>query len=316
MKVRLASAKEWCDFVDSNENATFFHTIDWYKIWHSYNGGTYKAVLFEFKSGSQVLLPLAFRKTHKGLFNKYLSSPAGTYGGFLAKNRLSNFERDELVNWIRRFHAIDITLTPFHGSNWKSYATTTDFTQMIDLSDSWESIESQMSKGHITRKVRMAERNQLEVKRLESREIPLFHEIYLSRRKAWKSPTNYYQLELFELVDRASNAEFWGIYLPTGGLIGGGIFLRHKKHVSSWLPVVLTKYLQLKPYELLFFRCLQYYHGERLEWFDFNPSGGHEGVVRFKAGFGARKVDVLNFSFRSLTFKGVSHLVKLKGRIW
>lgn len=300
MQVENLSVQEWENFVDNTKSATFFHTYRWYRIWEEYAGYRSRAYLIHFKSGHKIMLPLASKRILKGLMARYQSSPAGTYGGFVTDDVLTAEELLALEKWLKRFNTISITFNPFSNHHVVFSTMSRDFTQTISLTASWEEIVSQMKKGHILRKVRMANRNQLEVGEITPQEVSLFHDIYLSRREAWKTPTNHYDLLLFELLFGLPNVDFWGIYLPDKTLIGGGIFLSHKGHVSSWLPIVLTEYLPLKPYELLFFECMKFYKKEKLSWFDFNPSGGHEGVVRFKAGFGARKKEVVNFDRRSL----------------
>lgn len=305
---------EWQDFVENCPAATFFHTFDWYEIWKVYKGYDYQPIIIEFKSGSRVFLPLASFKILRGHLKRHVSSPAGTYGGFLFQKRLQEFEIQKLAHWIKGFDGINITFTPFHEADWGVSHLPSDFTQIIPLGQSWLRIEKQMKKGRILRKVRKAKSNYLEFRRIRAEEVVMFHKVYVSRRSDWEKPSNDYSLKLFELLHNVTDTDFWGIYLPDGTLIGGGIFLRQKWHVSSWLPVALTKYLSLKPYEFLFFNCIQYYHTKGLKWFDFNPSGGHEGVVRFKSGFGAVRKDVISWEHISVKVRMAETFNQLKSR--
>lgn len=314
MKVKKAHLSEWHDFVENCSSATFFHSISWYEIWQTYKGYAYQPFLIEFTSGSKVLVPLASYKILRGYLKRHISSPAGTYGGFLSPNKLKDFEIQQLAHWIKGFGGINITLTPFHESAWNISGASLDFTQIISLDQPWPRIKTEMKKGHILRKVRLAERNQLEFRKISREEVPSFHGVYLSRRGDWEKPSNNYSLALFELIYDKLHTDFWGVFHPDQTLIGGGIFLRQKGHVSSWLPVMLTAHLSLKPYEFLFFHCIRYYHAQGLRWFDFNPSGGHVGVVRFKAGFGAVQRQVINWEHTNKIIRTADKLHQLKSR--
>lgn len=315
MKVKIVDEQEWRTFVDNCECATFFHTFDWYQVWNRYQGYGYQAYLFEFDSGHQALLPVASRKIFRGVFKRYLSSPAGTYGGFLTDDSLTEQEIILLSRWVKRFHRLDLTYTPFSSISWILLAPMKDFTQVILLTEDWQSVERKMKKGNIARKVRMSERHHLVLRKMAIDEIGLFYKIYLSRRSAWRNPTNKYELALFKYLFQLEKVDFWGVYLSGGTLIGGGVFVQHNGHVSSWLPSILTKYLPMKPYEFLFYNLIKLYKEQRLQWFDFNPSGGHEGVVRFKAGFGTIKKPVFNYIYQSRMIRFSYYLNALKNRI-
>lgn len=315
MKVKIVDEQDWRTFVDNCECATFFHTCDWYQVWNRYQGYEYRAYLFEFDTGHKVLLPLASRRVFRGIFKGYFSSPAGTYGGFLTDDPLADQEIFVLSKWVKRFHRLDLAYNPFSSISWILPTSRKDFTQVILLTEDWPSIERKMKKGNITRKVRMAERYHLILRKMEIDEIGLFYEIYLSRRSAWSKPTNEYDLTLFEYLFQLEKIDFWGVYLSEGTLIGGGIFVRHNGHISSWLPSILTKYLPMKPYEFLFYNLIKFYKEQRFQWFDFNPSGGHEGVVRFKAGFGAKKKYFSIFKHSSDTAKTLLKTYNILRRI-
>lgn len=315
MKVKIVDEQDWRTFVDNCECATFFHTCDWYQVWNRYQGYEYRAYLFEFDTGHKVLLPLASRRVFRGVFRRYLSSPAGTYGGFLTDDSLTELEIILLSKWVKRFHRLDLTYNPFSSISWTLLAPMKDFTQVILLTEDWQSIERKMKKGNIARKVRMAERHHLVLRKMAIDEIVLYYEIYLSRRSAWRNPTNKYDLAIFTYLFQLEKVDFWGVYLSDGTFIGGGVFVQHNGHVSSWLPSILTKYLPMKPYEFLFYNLIKFYKEQIFQWFDFNPSGGHEGVVRFKAGFGTIKKPVLNYNYQSRMMKFSYYLNALKNRI-
>lgn len=300
VKVKIVNEKEWKSFVERTKGSTFFHTYDWYKIWEDYAGYKSMAYLFHFDSGHKVLLPLASKKILKGLMASYQSSLAGTYGGFITDDVLKEEEARFLVKWLRSFNSISITFNPFSNLNEILPFQSKDFTQTILLTESWNTLIGRMKNAQIVRKVNIARRNQLSLKKIKSEEVELYHKIYLSRRENWDNPTNFYQLPIFELLYKSDQVDFWGVYSREGSLICAGPFVRHNDHVSSWLAVALTEYLRLKPYEFLYYNLILHYKKLGLKWFDFNPSGGHLGVVRFKKGFGATENKVMMFNQYSI----------------
>ncbi len=315
MKVKIVDEQDWRTFVDNCECATFFHTCDWYQVWNRYQGYEYRAYLFEFDTGHKALLPLASRRVFRGVFRRYLSSPAGTYGGFLTDDSLTELETVLLSKWVRKFGTVDLTFNPFSPISKFLPITSRDFTQSIFLRDNWIIIEKKMKPAQILRKVKIAERNQLRVRKLKGKEVLEYHKIYRSRRSNWQDPSNDYSESIFENLFQLKGVDFWGVFLKDDLMIGGGPFVKHNNHVTSWLAVALTEYLPLMPYALLYYRLIKFYRSEGLTWFDFNPSGGHEGVVRFKAGFGTIKKPVLNYNYQSKMMKFSYYLNALKNRI-
>ena len=44
------------------------------------------------------------------------------------------------------------------------------------------------------------------------------------------------------------------------------------------------------------------------KYFDFNPSGGHEGVVRFKETFGTEKLTIKRWKWENSFIKKIAHV--------
>ncbi len=55
----------------------------------------------------------------------------------------------------------------------------------------------------------------------------------------------------------------------------------HRNHGAA-----LEDYFTLRPVNLLLYEAIKHACEEGYAWFDFNPSGGHEGVRAFKRSFG------------------------------
>lgn len=287
MEIRKADEQEWNKFIKACPAATFFHSPQWHQVWQQYAGYGYEARMFEFESGRKALLPLSWKKRAKGLMKEYISSPAGTYGGFLVNELLSDAETKKLQDYIKGFALIQIRENPFQKILEDSFWTKSDFTQCIELNQTWEVISANMKNAQIERKVRIGERHFLKVRKIEFQEIKDYYKLYQLRREKWKFPTNNYQIELFELLQTKENVDFWGVFYKDRLVGGGPFFTTNSSHIVSWLSVCDPLKLHLKPYEYLYFNLIKIYKKKGFRWFDFNPSGGHEGVVKFKKGFGA-----------------------------
>jgi CelD/BcsL family acetyltransferase involved in cellulose biosynthesis len=70
----------------------------------------------------------------------------------------------------------------------------------------------------------------------------------------------------------------------------GLIFTSSRFHAASWLTLADPGRLDLKPYEFLYYAMIMYYAREGYRYFDLNPSGGHEGVVKSKEKYGTVKL--------------------------
>ena len=64
---------------------------EWAEIWRDYSGGRIRPAprMIEFSDGTSALLPLSLETAYRGLGRAYLSSPAGTFGGWISKHTLT-----------------------------------------------------------------------------------------------------------------------------------------------------------------------------------------------------------------------------------
>jgi lipid II:glycine glycyltransferase (peptidoglycan interpeptide bridge formation enzyme) len=78
--------------------------------------------------------------------------------------------------------------------------------------------------------------------------------------------------------------------------IAGALCFYTKNHVVYWHGAAYSDYFELRPVNLLMYEAIKDACENGYSWFDFNPSGGHEGVKAFKKSFGptALRSDVVN----------------------
>ena len=309
---RKATDKEWDEIVQNNNSATFFHTRVWYEIIARNFGFNVETKLLEFARGVRVLLPLASSKIFKGLAQRYISSPLGTYGGFLSDSGLLEEEKEVHYKCLFSIKNLVLRENPYNEliSDFKGY-TKEDFTQVIDLERPNNVLIAGMNKEQVPRKVRQAERCQLQLRKIGEECIGNYYEIYKNCRQRWGGATNNYALAFFKDLCGVKNCDFWGVFTADNELICGGLFLKNNRHVVSWLSIAATRALAMKPYEYLYFNLIFHYKEQGYKWFDFNPSGGHEGVVKFKAGFGAKKRNVREYVSRFILKKAIGYINRI-----
>ena len=88
--IRKATDEEWDATWSACEYATYFHSREWAEIWRVYSKGAMLPTpqFVTFSDGNTCLLPISSRKSFFGLRRQYLSSPAGTFGGWISNDQL------------------------------------------------------------------------------------------------------------------------------------------------------------------------------------------------------------------------------------
>jgi CelD/BcsL family acetyltransferase involved in cellulose biosynthesis len=100
-----------------------------------------------------------------------------------------------------------------------------------------------------------------------------------------------YGWELFkEMFERYSpDVKLW-LAVCYGKIIAGALCFYSKHHVAYWHGAAYSDYFKLRPVNLLMYEAIRHACEQGYSWFDFNPSGGHEGVKAFKRSFGTQEV--------------------------
>lgn len=292
MQVRKIDKSEWWDFIKDCSSATFFHTPDWYQVWQDHFGWKIETRCIKFKSGKKALLPLCSRKRLKGLIKEYFSGPVGTYGGVVINDSLlSKKEITLLENYLREFNSLELRANPFASILGDTFFTQKDFTQIIQLSKGWDTIFKQWTKGHSSA-AKKGIREGVQVRIANKDEWKKYYDIYQKSRARWgEKATNNYGWELFKILSQLNpnTCKLW-LALKDKKIISGCLCFYYNKHVVYWHGASLADYFHLRPVHVLQHYIIQHAMKAGYNWYDFNPSGGHEGVVKFKAGFGVDRI--------------------------
>lgn len=72
-----------------------------------------------------------------------------------------------------------------------------------------------------------------------------------------------------------------------GAIISGIVCFYAPQHVVYWHGATLEAHFELGPSKLVMYEAIRHASENGYRWFDFNPSGGLDGVREFKRRFGA-----------------------------
>lgn len=316
MKVELLEEKTWMAFLYKCSSSTFFHTPYWYKVWQAYMGYQYEARLFTFSDNQKIIFPLAWRPRVKGLFKEVLSGPAGVYGGPLSPQPISKEKFSRIWHHLKQdFDSLNVRVCPYQEMGVDEFVNKKDdITQtLLVTGNEIDEIINGYSKNH-KRSFRTSKKYEIKISCTDSiEEWQEYHALYQECVKRWgENATNAYDFRLFELI-RNLPSNFFKLWICKykGNLVAGALVFYFNKSAIYWHGATDANFYTLKPMHLLQTSIIEsLVKGDLSKWYDFNPSGGHEGVVRFKRGFGAEVLKSDIVSFQSTNMKLLSSLRK------
>ena len=288
---------EWNDIWHSCAYATYFHGGEWAKIWETYSGGTTvpDPVGIVFSDGTRVVLPFSKQTVLKGYASRWVSSPAGTFGGWIGRSHLTSTHQAVLAKWIAASYPDLIwRLNPYEPltAAVPGARVNTDETHCLDLSVGFDEIYRGWSKGHgsAARKARKARDAGVVIKLAENEEDwRNYFRVYNASQQRWGArATSAYDWSLFEAIfKRASpHVRLW-LAIHERCIVAGALCFYSAAHAVYWHGAALSDYFRLRPVNLLMQEAIRDACARSIRWFDFNPSGGLEGVKAFKRSFNA-----------------------------
>lgn len=294
-KIYPASNSEWDQIWEQCEYATFYHSRLWSQVWCRYlNGKIYQdPKIVEFSDHKKALLPLACHKVAGGLFRRYLLSPARTYGGPIS---LDSLEPDHIglisQYLLNNCPNLILRINPFAPSFYAKelQPAVSDETYILDLCRNFDDIFSSWTKGHRSA-VAKARKTGMTIRMGDSEnDWKQYYEIYLSSFQRWgDQATSKYGWEFFKIFFELETpyVKLW-LAEYRSEPIAGAVILYAKKHAVYGYSAALEKYFEMRPVNLLMYEIIKDAVKGGYSWFDFNASGGHQGVINFKKSFGSR----------------------------
>ena len=292
MQVKKIDEAEWRAYLADCTTGTFFHSPEWYQVWEKYAGYDYEAKMLCFDSGRKVLFPYCWRWRLKGLVKEIISSPVGTYGGGISQSELLDKEKKELENYFLNFRLLQFRANPLNGILAPSFFTQQDFTQIIQLEEDTDKVLEKWSDNHL-RSLKKGLKSGLSIHIADClSDWKEYFNIYQDSLRRWgKNTSSRYNWMLFETLSHL-DSEVCRLWLVRKDLklVAGCICFYQKTHIVYWHGASLESSFHLKPNHVLHYYIIKNAVENKFKWYDFNPSGGHRGVIKFKEGFGAVKI--------------------------
>jgi hypothetical protein len=289
---RQATLEEWDRIYADCDYATYFHSREWAEIWQQYTQGDLRpdSKLISFSDGTLALLPFSSRWVLRGFCKQYISSPAGTFGGWLSLNNLSMHHGALLHDYIlAHYKNLTWRINPYNSveADLSVRGAKSDETNVLNLDSGFEAVFKTWTKGHISaaRKARKVGVDVREAKTLQDWKV--YYEIYQDSLARWgESASSRYGWSLFQHMHDLSspNIKLW-LATHENKIVAGAVCFYAKKHVTYWHGSALSAFFKLRPVNLLMYEAIKNSCEHGYQWFDFNPSGGHEGARAFKKSF-------------------------------
>lgn len=293
VSARAATADEWDAAWEACPASTFFQSRAWAEAWQTYTHGRIApaARYLSFSDGQSVVLPLSLERLWHGAATNAWLSPAGTYGGWLGPATLTPEHARLLRDYVMRGFASSFwRLNPFDplSATLEPDATQPDETQAISLADGADAVFAHAHGNHRTA-VRKAQRLGMHcVETTDSSDWRAYFDVYLDSLRRWgDSVTSRYGWRLFEALHGCGSphVKLW-LALLEGRVVSGALCFYSSRHVVSWHSASLAEGLSAKAPDFVKYVTIRDACQRGLEWYDLNPTGGHEGVRSFKAKLG------------------------------
>lgn len=301
----------WLGVAQRCEYATFFHTPFWHRLAvRTYPGYRDATIGAELENGARVVIPLLRTgQSVKGLFEDFVSTFAGCYGGLIADGPVTLAERRRIYGEVlgqHRIGQIRISGNPLTEDDraLEELDTREDFTHLLRLDDGYDTVFRNFSSGH-RRSKRKGERMGVRVRPAHTLDdYRAYYGAYKDSLRRWgDNATSRYSWELFEngfalAQEIPGHLRLWLVELHREVLGGAWVFYWNS-HAVYWHGAAYEESFPNKPANVLQAEIIKDACQQGYRYYDFNPSGGHEGVARFKRSFGAEKRPIARWSYKN-----------------
>lgn len=317
--IKNISENFWNEVISKADYATFFHTPTWAQIvadnFPEYEIATRGFVL---EDSSRAILPMLSKRVGaRGFFKSYNSMVPGVYGGVVAERPLSKEELSTIYGSLINMSTNQVIIW---GNPYSEYNSLSGceyrpcFTHVIDLEQGFESIWRNYRKGARSNANKARKKGvQINIATTPD-EYKEYYAVYEDSLKRWgDNATSSYPFSLFQSVfQRASKngmlaqkslpmrrgLKLWIARLDEK-IIAGALVFYCNQHAVYWHGASLSDYFKYGANNLLQTEIIKHAYESGYKYYDFNPSGGHEGVVKFKESFGAEKLEFNSYVWNS-----------------
>jgi hypothetical protein len=221
-----------------------------------------------------------------------VSSPAGTFGGWISDDPLEAGHAALLARWmIESLGNLVWRLNPYdvNVSRISIDVSQDDETHSLCLTGGFDSLFTHWTKGHKSAATKAIRENVIVRVGSTEEDWRSYYTIYEASIDRWGARTSSkYSWEIFDEMFRRNSRRIrlW-LAVYQDKVVAGAICFYAKKHVVYWHGAALEEFFPLRPVNLLMYTAIKHACEARYHWFDFNPSGSLEGVKAFKKSFGA-----------------------------
>jgi hypothetical protein len=293
---RRAERDEWENTCRGCDYATFFHTPRWVDFFGQANGGAMVPApeTITFSDGTSAILPMACRRYRGGIVQLYWSMPAHMFGGWLSIDALTVEHAKLLAGYLQGLPDLVWRENPYDPilKSVELSSAREDFTQMIDLSEGFESAAQRFDYAHrkAVKKALAAGVSVAEAVRFEEWES--YFKLYDASRARWQERNllrwEGYSRPLFKAIYESapSGRKLW--LARVKGVPASGILCFYwNRHAVAWHGAGGAEFFMHRPNNLLYEHAIRHAAGAGYRWFDCNPSAGLAGVIEFKKHLGA-----------------------------
>lgn len=288
---------EWEESANKCDYATFFHTPAWYKVFLQTRAGSEIVVKkFLWDDGKTAIFPLLLTRAMRGFLKTYQSSPAGCYGGWISSDALGTEQVATMTRWIRRhFKNLVWRLNPFtNGSNEvaRLFPTRGDSTQILYLSR-YQNEDSLLKNYNysVRKQVRKGQKAGFKITQASTwDDWKKYFQIYQMALARWgDKATSKYSLKFFQTIFdlHSASVKLW-LVLSEDQIVGGNLNFYQGKHCVEWHAALDSNFFKYGVRNFFVHNIILDALKRGYKIYDFNPSGGHEGVKAFKKSFGAQ----------------------------
>lgn len=305
----------WMDVARASCGATFFHTPLWHRLtlatWPSFRDAT---VGVELPDGTRAVLPLVETDRHvRGLFREMVSTFAGNYGGLISDRPIAEEQQRAIYREVLdAAHTGEAHLTgnPFApGPGPFGAACVEDFTHILRLERDYDAVAAGFGKD-CRSSMAKARRAGVTVRSTGTvADFRSYFALYEDALVRWGTQaTSSYPWKLFENAAElhnvyADNVRLW-LAEEDGQPVAGALVFYWNRHAVYWHGAALASALPHSPSSVLLSEVIRDACERDFGIFDFNPSGGHEALARFKESFGAERLPVQRSSISRALFRG------------
>ncbi len=287
MKTTQCPIEIWQEMCYSDKTATFFQTPAWHQLYcNNYAAETFP-LLFDW-GPQKAVLPLV--RSKKSLFFHYFS-PFGTYTSILADTQLTISQKQAIESKLRHLD-IDLFSSPFGNNQVHTQQKQAIHTYVVPLNNlSSEKLEKSWRKGHRDN-WRMALKKGVTVFQSNSDGyLDGYWNLYQQNLQRWgKNARSHYTYSFFKNLWKnlchSDACKCWFAQV-NGKIIYAVIVFYHNRHVVAWHSASSSEDKKYYPSQAIYHAIISDAINNHFDYFDFNPSVGMSGVIRFKQGFGA-----------------------------